>query len=288
MMRERRALAWLVAPLLAALLLLQAGCSSVRLGYDNADTLLRWEAKSYLDFHGAQVDALDARIDAFIAWHRKEALPEYVKLANEAASRVERGLSRDDVVWGYDAVIRELHEALGHAIGQGADLLDQLSEEQIVHLEKRFAEDNRDFEREHLSGSLRERRNKRADRVADRLEDWVGSLSDAQRERVARYSARAPLYDELRGQEYRRRQAEFVAMLRAHQARQRLADWAINWERGRDPAYQGTVLAEREELFDMLIDIDRTLTARQRARAAARFRDYGADFARLAAEGARK
>jgi len=188
--------------LLAALLLmLQAGCSSVRLAYDNADTLLRWEAKSYLDIHGAQVDELDARIAAFIAWHRAAALPEYVTLSNDAAARVERGLSRDDLVWGYDAAVRELREALRHAVGEGADLLDQLSEQQIVHLEKRFAEDNREFEREHLSGSLQERREKRAQRVVDRLEDWVGSLSDAQRERVERYSARAPLLDELRDRE---------------------------------------------------------------------------------------
>jgi len=287
-MSRGRAQALLGALLLAPLLVFQAGCSSVRLAYDNADTLLRWEAKSYLDIHGAQADELDARIAAFLAWHRKAALPEYVKLATEAAARVERGLSREDLVWGYDSTIRELRETLRHAIGEGTELLDRLSEEQIVHLESRFAEDNRDFEREHLSGTPQKRRKERARRVVERLEDWVGSLSDAQLERVALYSARAPLYDEQRDREYRRRQAEFVAMLRAHQARERLADWALEWERGRSPAYQAMVLAEREELFDMLFDIDRTLSAEQRARAAARFRDYAADFARLAAEGERK
>jgi len=267
--------------------MVQAGCSSVRLAYDNADTLLRWEAKSYLDIHGAQVDELDARIADFIAWHRKQALPEYVELANEAASRVDRGLSREDLVWGYDSVVRELQQVLRHAVGEGADLLDRLSEEQIVHLESRFAEDNREFAREHLSGTPQKRRKERARRVAERLEDWVGSLSDAQLERVARYSARAPLIDELRDREYRRRQAELAAMLRAHQARERLADWAVNWERGSNPAYLAMVAAQREELYDMLLDIDRTLSAEQRARAVARFKDYAADFARLAAEGAR-
>ncbi len=287
-MRKRCALRWLIAPLLAALLAFEAGCSSVRLAYDNADTLLRWEAKSYLDIHGAQADELDARIAAFLAWHRKAALPEYVKLASEAAARIERGLSREDLVWGYDSAIRELREALRHGIGEGTDLLDRLSEEQIAHLESRFAEDNRDFEHEHLSGTPQKRRKERARRVVERLEDWVGSLSDVQLERVALYSARAPLYDEQRESEYRRRQAEFAAMLRAHQAGERLADWALEWERGRSPAYQATVLAEREELLEMLLDIDRTLTAKQRARAAARFRGYAADFARLAAEGERK
>lgn len=273
---------------LALVLALLAGCSSMRLAYDNADTLLRWEAKSYLDIHGAQVDELDARIAAFLAWHRAARLPEYVKLSNEAAARVERGLSREDLVWGYDAAVGEAREALRHAVGDGANLLDRLSEAQIVHLESRFAEDNREFAREHLSGTPPQRRKERARRVVDRLEDWVGSLSDEQLERVALYSARAPLLAESRDLEYRRSQAELTSMLRAHEAGQRLAGWAVDWERGRNPAYQSMVLAEREEMFDLLLDIDRTLSAQQRARAVARFRDYAADFARLAAESVRK
>jgi hypothetical protein len=276
------------ALLVALLLMLQAGCSSVRLAYDNADTLLRWEAKSYLDVHGAQADELDAHIAAFLAWHRATALPEYVRLSNEAAARVERGLSRDDLVWGYDSVIRQAREALRHAVDEDVGLLDRLSDEQIEHLESRIAEYNREFAQEHLSGTPQKRRKDRVRRVVDRLEDWVGSLSDAQLERVARYSARAPLLGEARDRDHRRRQAEFVAMLRAHEAGRRLVDWAVDWERGRDPAYQAVLLAEREEMFDMLLDIDRTLTAKQREKAVARFRDYAADFARLAAEGARK
>jgi glycyl-tRNA synthetase alpha subunit len=177
---------------------------------------------------------------------------------------------------------------LRRAVREGAGLLDRLSEDQIAHMESRLAEDNREFAREHLSDTPQERRKERARRVVDRLEDWVGSLSDEQLERVTRYSARAPLRAESRDREYRRRQAELTSMLRAHEARERLAGWAVDWELGRSPAYQSMVLAEREELFDMLLDIDRTLSAQQRARAVARFRDYAADFARLAAEAARQ
>ncbi|MGH8703899.1 MAG: hypothetical protein ACREUO_00615, partial [Burkholderiales bacterium] len=82
--------------------------------------------------------------------------------------------------------------------------------------------------------------------------------------------------------ERRRRQVEFVAMLRAREAKRRLADWAANWERGRDPAYAAAARASEAEIFDMLLDLDRTLSPAQRQAAAARFREYAADFDLLA------
>ena len=269
-----------------AFALLLAGCSSVRLAYDNADTLLRWEAKSYLDVHGGQADELEARIAAFLAWHRKTALPEYARLAVEAAARVEKGLSQEDLVWGYDSAVAQVRETLRGASAQGADLLDRLSEDQVVHMESRVAEDNRKFARERLQGTPQERRKDRVQRVAERLEEWVGPLNDTQAGRIAQYSARAPLLDELRDREHRRRQTELFALLRAHQAKQRLADWAAQWESGRDPSYEEALRADRDELFDMLRDLDRSLSAEQRARAVAKFRRYAGDFTRLAAEGA--
>ena len=65
-------------------------------------------------------------------------------------------------------------------------------------MEKRFAEDNRKFARENLRGSEAERRKRRARRLEERLEDWVGNLSSVQAEKVRQYSERTPLYDELR------------------------------------------------------------------------------------------
>ena len=72
-----------VAALLAAVVL--AGCSAVRVAYDHADTYLRWRASSYLDMRGADARELDQRIDAFLDWHRAQALPSYARLSEEAA-----------------------------------------------------------------------------------------------------------------------------------------------------------------------------------------------------------
>jgi len=87
--------------------------------------------------------------------------------------------------------------------------------------------------------------------------------------------------NEMRDRDRRRRQAELVAMLRAREARKRLADWAVAWERDREPAYAAAIGDWRAANAGMLAALDKTLTAEQRRAAAARLRGFAADFEQL-------
>lgn len=267
--------------LIVCALLLCSGCSTIRFAYNNADVFLRWQAGRYLDLNGAESEELDARIEALVAWHRTNALPQYARLAAQAGRRFARGLSQGDLVWGYDSLQVQWREVLRAGAGEIGDVLDRLTPEQIGHLERQIAEDNRKFARDYLSGTVEERRRRRFKRNLERLEEWFGGLSDAQVERVRRYSERAPFTDALRDLERKRLQAELVAMLRAREAKLRLADWAVHWERGREPAHVAAVRAQRTEFFTMLLDLDKTLSAGQRQAAESRFRELASDFEQL-------
>jgi hypothetical protein len=100
---------------------------------------------------------------------------------------------------------------------------------------------------------------------------------------VREYAERAPLADELRDRDRKRLQKEVLAILRAREARKRLADQLVNWERGREPAYVAALDAWREQFFTLLVDIDRSLTPEQRARVQRQLRRYADDFEALAA-----
>lgn len=271
----------MVRVLILFAVLLCSGCSATRFGYNNADVFLRWHAGRYLDVHGAQSEELDARIAALLAWHRANALPQYSRLAAEAGTRLTRGLSREDLVWGYDSVQAQFRGALRAAASEAAELLDRMSPEQIEHLEQRFAEDNRKFAREHLSGTGEERQRRRFKRNLERLEEWFGGLSDVQVERLRQYSERAPFTEGLRDRERKRLQAEFVAMLRAREAKLRLADWAAHWDRGRDAAHAAAARVQLTEYFAMLLEINKTLTPIQRQTAVNRFREFASEFDQL-------
>jgi hypothetical protein len=261
----------------AAMLLLSA-CSVTRIAYDNADTLLRWQANSYFDFQGEQSDELDRRLATLLAWHRARALPQYARLAEDASVRVQRGVKREDLEWGYDSVKAQVREALGAAAAESAALLDRLSPRQITHLERRLAEENRKFAKELMQGTVEERDQRRVKRNVEQLEEWFGTLDEAQVERVRRYSARAPFSAELRDRDRKRRQAELVAMLRAREAKQRLVQWMQAWDQGREPAYADAARATEDEYFDLLLDLGRMLSPVQREACADRLRKYAALF----------
>jgi hypothetical protein len=263
-------------------LALAAGCSALGFAYNNADTWLRWQAGRYLDLEGAQADEFNVRLAAFLAWHRAQALPRYARLAAEAGARLERGATREDLVWGYDAMREQARDAL-HRAGAGlGSFLDRLAPAQIARLERRFAEDNRKFAERWLAGTPAERRVRRSKRLLRELEDWLGELSDAQRKRVREFNERAPLNAELRDRERRRLQAELLAMLRARASGPRLADWAAHWDRGREPAFAAANRAYLDGFFTMLAGLERSLNAEQRRHLVRRLRGYAREFQVLA------
>jgi hypothetical protein len=268
--------------LLAALALL-AGCSAIRVAYDNADAYARWRASDFFELAGEDAGMLEERIDAFHAWHRARALPQYARLADEAARRLADGLSQEDLLWGYDSVLAQARESLRAAGQELAPLLDKVGPEQAANLERGFDKDNRKLARENLRGSESERRHRRYKRNVERLEDWVGTLTQAQRERVKQYSDRAPLNEEMRERDRKRIQADILRIVRAREARKRLPERAARWDEGRDPAYVEANERWRKEYFAMLLDIDRSLSAEQRARTIERLRGFAEDFRVLAA-----
>jgi hypothetical protein len=269
---------------LAVLLIaLVCGCSTVRFAYENADAYARWKIGTYLDLEGEDAEQLDERIDEFHAWHRRNALPKYVMLAQEASQRFADGLSRPDLVWGYDSLRAQARESLRRAAELLAPMLDRLTPQQVAQIERRIAEDNRQFYRERLRGPESERRERRAKHAVNRLEDWVGKLTPAQVQRVRDYADQAPIADDLRDRDRKRLQNDVLAILRAREAQKRLPERLEHWERGRDPAYVSAIEAWREHYFNLMLDLDRMLTAEQRARVHSQLRRYAEDFEALAA-----
>src|SRR4051812_46472481 len=76
-----------------------AGCTGLRLGYQQADIILAWRANSYFDLDRDQRREFSARLDKLLAWHRSDQLPEYASFLTTAVNRAEPGLKPDDVAW---------------------------------------------------------------------------------------------------------------------------------------------------------------------------------------------
>ncbi len=273
---------------LLVLVIALSGCSALQLGYNNADKLLQWRADQYFGFEGEAQADFERRMGRFLSWHRRSELPLYAVFANQLADRLARGVSLADLVWGYDSFQTYLRQSLRAGTGEIGDLLDALSAAQVDKFQQRLDKENRDFAKEHgLREGPDERRARRVKRNVERMEEWFGPLTDAQVERIAHYSRRAPLDDELRNRDRIRMQEELLAMLKSREAAKRLVPWAAAWDQHRAPAYETLRRANLQEFYAMLLDLDKTLTLDQRARAVKRLRGFAADLTALAAAPAR-
>ena len=275
--------------LLVVLLVSLASCSAVRLSYDNADWVLARMAASYVDMDRDQARALKAQLAQFHVWHRREELPRYAALLDEAAARVQRGLTRDDVVWAVGAV-RTRYQVLGsHAATDLAPFLGTLSASQIDGLEARFGADNRKYYAAKLSKGSQESAEGRAAWITARLEDWTGDTSPAQREMIVNLVRAYPDLPALRLAERKRRQAQFLGMLRAHPddhaMQMQLVALVADPSAGPKGPYRETLSAWEASFVDAMVTFDHTLTPRQRATTVERMRRYAQEFRSMAQDG---
>src|SRR6266446_5146483 len=122
--------------LLAISALVLASCSATRVAYDNADTMLRFMASSYLDLDAGQSDDLTPRIARFHQWHRVNELPVYAALLRSASQRAAAGVTAEDFAWALANVRARYRGLAAKAAEDAAPVLVTLAPAQHVALEK--------------------------------------------------------------------------------------------------------------------------------------------------------
>jgi hypothetical protein len=272
--------------LLAISALALASCSATRLAYDNADTMLRFMASSYLDLDATQADDLTPRIVRFHQWHRANELPVYAALLRSASQRAAKGITAEDVAWGLVNVRARYRRFAAKAVEDAAPVLATLVPEQFAVLEKKFTENNEKYAKEFLSADDKKRRRAQLKRMLERFRDFAGELAPDQEARIERFALAHERHAALRFEDRQRWQRDFVAALK----------------RERKPVELGRLLAEMfekpelrrseefiredkrwdEDLGQLIVDLDRSLSPKQRAQVVRRLSDYAEDFAVLA------
>lgn len=265
--------------LLLLLVALIAGCSALRLGYRQADTLLAWRANEYFDLNPLQKHELDVRLEPLLIWHRYEQLPEYAAFLATAIKKAQAGLKHDDIVWFVDGFKARYRVIVNRGAVDAAEMLATLAPEQIVALQKRWDKDNRKFVSENeLDGSLEKRKRARLKKTLSQIVDWTGSLTYEQEQKIEVLLDAVPLIEHLRHADRIRRQQEFLQLLnlRTNQRefRPKLQAWLLDWERGRTPEFEqlsGEVYAKRIAFY---LALDKLLTHGQRQIVLHRLQDY--------------
>jgi hypothetical protein len=277
----------LAALLAAACTLTQLAYSNVGLAYNNASPVLQWMVADYVDMSDDQKEFVRERFNRAFAWHRQEELPAYRAFLDKVLKQAEDNITVQEAAADHQVMRAHYHRAVERLLPDMADFLLGLDSLQAKQMEKRFNKDNRKMVAESTEDPVEERRAKRAERFTTHLEQFVGSLNDAQRQMVSEYIAtQSEMVDE-RLADRRYRQQRILAIVQTKPTREdtiaELRRLFIDTESWRNSDYQGKLKVRDRQLFELIARLSASLSADQRAAFARRIRGFQRDITEITA-----
>jgi hypothetical protein len=279
----------LLAAALGALLLVS--CSSIKLGYNNADTLLVYSLDSYFDLDDAQEKLVKERVRELMAWHRSTQLVAYARFLEDTERKVGNGRVSADEVLAFQQALNEKMMKIGEqAAPELARLALTLTPAQVNHFADKLAKDNSKARREFLKIAGKETLDDRVKAYAERTETWFGSLSKEQLEMVRTALAAQPASQQWWMEERERRQKDLVVVLRRIVEEKPAELIAASWLREYfaqlalpgDEARRLRVLENRRNGAVLTAQLINSATPQQKATLAKKLRGYSQDFSTLA------
>jgi hypothetical protein len=263
-----------------------AGCSMVRIGYSQLDTFAAWTADEFFELDSSQRQEFRRRFARLHEWHRYEQLPDYAAFLAEIKARIDRDFTRDDALWVVEGLKARYRTAMTYAAADAAAMLMTITPEQLETLRQQWETTNRRFVREfRLDASVEEQRRAAGRRTLSRIRDWVGHLDDAQEKQILAWAADLPLVHGMRHQDRMRRQREFLQLMSQRGDRDRftarLRHFLLNWEEGRDPAYDKLFNEWTDRQADLYASVYRILLPHQREAVGERLQVYISDLTYL-------
>ncbi|MDM0111456.1 DUF6279 family lipoprotein [Variovorax sp. J22R133] len=205
-----------LAKLLCAVLLgmALAGCSAVKIAYNNLPDISYWWLDSYVDFDSVQTPRVREQLTLLLERHRKTELPKLLVLVEKAERMAPGDITAAQVCDFSEDVRKSLLATALDAAEPGAHVAMSLSEAQLQHLQEKYAKKNAEYADDWLDKSVEKQRQKRYDSFLDRSEDFYGTLDGTQRKMLRQQIDRSIFDPRRMDAERRRRQQDALALLR--------------------------------------------------------------------------
>ncbi|KHT64969.1 hypothetical protein RJ45_03600 [Photobacterium gaetbulicola] len=260
----KRHLKWV---LLSTAMVLVVGCTT-RLAYNNLDVWLSYRLSSYVSLDASQDAAFDRGLDRALAIHRSQELPKIHRTIDDLQADLLTPMTFGQMQEYYTVFTRLGQDSAAILADPLADLLVSLNEAQVAqlegHLRQRFAE----YDQKRSKLSQPEKLAKRAERLQDFTQDWLGSLTSRQEElltELAGYQLEmSPVFRSLRNGYFERLKqlmenrtspafkAQFTQLMRDMVA--------LN-----SPKYQAEIRFYLNRRFELMRRLNHTMTPQQKA-----------------------
>lgn len=274
--------------LLLMLLGLMSSCS-VKLLYNNADRLIRWEVSDFVDFDKAQRAYFDGQLAHVLYWHRQTQLPMYAELFASMPQRALDGITTDEF-----AALAQTAEGWGGAIEERAlplatQILLSLSAQQQQLLPDRLAKANAEFLEDERNKTLAQDQKRWRKAVVKGFRRFIGRLTSEQREYVQAMSLNYRSERDLWVAYRSRWQAKMLEQLQSWGAQevsaQQFADFMVELSANRQNYYgefEAVTMANRRMAAEVSAWLLSNLTPTQAEKFADVMQDLAEDLSELA------
>ncbi|USX14538.1 DUF6279 family lipoprotein [Oxalobacteraceae bacterium OTU3CAMAD1] len=270
-----------------------AACSSLRLAYNNGDTLLYWWLDGYVDLTSDQKGVVQKEIDKLFSWHRKTQLNDYVQILQTGQKQLAGNLTAADLQADYDDIKNRTQKLLLKAAPELAGLATSLEPDQIENLEKKFASNLDDFRKKNMKGSKEDQQKFRYKKSMEQFELWFGKFSKTQEEEIRKASDARPLDNEIWLNERKRRQNAILTLVRKVQQEKLSKEATIplintlikdSFNRLDNSEHKQFFEASEQGSLQLILTVVKIATPEQKAHAQKRMQGWIDDFRSLAAE----
>ncbi|CAK3655134.1 DNA polymerase III subunit alpha [Vibrio crassostreae] len=164
-----------------------AGCGT-KFAYNN----ISWFAVSYIEdfvsLSNSQESELEARLDSLQAWHKETQLPLYISQLEVIQSITRPDMNSAFIVDQSEQIKNHIRAIVNKLAPDVYALSMQLSPKQDSEFLKNFREKQQDYYEERLSLNDEDSRERYRNRIEERLERWLGSVSKQQKQIIFTWS----------------------------------------------------------------------------------------------------
>jgi len=266
-----------------------SGCSSIQIGYNQSDTLLRWWIDDHLDLNDSQAEFVSSALKSQLTWHRQNVMPKLGDDLQKLRRKLAKPLTKADVLESFQDIRKHSYMTVEHFSKDFSRLALMLQPEQLKVMEKKFQSSNEKYRKEFMSGSPQKQNDKRIERVIDRTENFFGSLSKEQEQQIAKIVLNHPVDMDAVFKERLRRQRELLQLLRkvvnekpsSENVEQLFLNYVRNFEYGTNSENKETIQKRTDQFSEMIAQITELMDDKQRRHAQHKVGDWADDVKNL-------
>jgi hypothetical protein len=159
-------------------------CSSVQVGYNQIDFLLKWWMDDYADLTSIQGHFLEQRLPLVHKKHRQEELPKVIPKLQTLRLKLDQPLKNEEGIKLVKDIKSFARDSANLLVDDLSNLALMLEPKQISYLEKALQKANKKYQADFMSGSADERFDKRVEKIIERTESICGNLDKSQQVKI--------------------------------------------------------------------------------------------------------